>query len=118
MNANTVRGILLAILIGAVMVAGVIIASPKAHATPEQDYIYYALLEGNGFRISDPQVMKRNAQIVCADLYSGTNWRVVMARIMSEANHTVDESATIVAAAVIAYCPEMTPPEFLDSQVA
>lgn len=118
MNANTVRGLFLAMLIGAAMVAGVLIVAPKAKATPEQDYIYYALLEGNGFRISDPQVMKRNAQIVCADLYSGTNWRVVMARIMSEANHTVDEASTILAAAVIAYCPEMTPPELSNEQVA
>lgn len=118
MTSQNVRGTLLAVLIGAIMAAAVIFLAPTAKANPEQDYIYYALLEGNGFTITDPQVMKRNAQILCAELDSGTDWRVTIARLMSEGNYTLDESATILTAAIIAYCPYNAPPEMTGQQVA
>lgn len=118
MTGQNVRGTLLAVLIGAIMAAAVIFLSPTAKANPEQDYIYYALLEGNGFSITDPQVMKRNAQILCAEMERGTDWRLTVARLMSEGNYTLDESTTILAAAIIAYCPHTAPPEMTGQQVA
>lgn len=86
------------------------IAAP-ANATPEQDYVYFSILEDNGYHITSPVIAKRNAAIVCSTLRSGTPWRLVMTRIMAEADHDVDAAAVVLAASIVAYCPDQMPPE-------
>ena len=109
MNTQTIRGLLLSIAIGALMAAGILFASASAKATTEQDYLYYALLEDGGFTIMSPQTMKRNAQIVCSQLSAGTDWRLVVTDIMTDADYDLDTAALIAASAITAYCPENTP---------
>lgn len=117
MNTQTVRGLLLSLVIGALMAAGVLFAAAAAKATPERDYVYYSVLHNNGFTIYSPQVMKRNAQIVCAQLAAGYDWRLVVTKIMSEADYDLDSAALIASAAIVAYCPEHTPAELQQGTV-
>lgn len=118
MNVQTIRGLLLSVMIGALMAAGILFASAAAKASPEQDYTYYSILHNNGFTIYSPQTMKRNAQIVCAQLGAGYDWRLVVTKIMSEADYDLDSAALIASAAIVAYCPEHTPAELRQGTVA
>lgn len=92
--------------------------APAANATPEQDYIYFSLLENNGFHITRPTVAKQNADIVCSTLRAGTSWRIVMTRIMDEADYDLDTAALIMTASLVAYCPDATPAELQTQAVA
>lgn len=108
MNAMNVRGMLLAILIGAAMVAGVLLAAPS-RATTEQDYTYFSLLESNGVEVTAPQDAIYTARIICNELDAGRNWRLVMTELMTAADFDLDMASTIMAAAIIAYCPQHDP---------
>ena len=50
METGTIRAFLLTGLIITAMILGVLFA-PKSHATTEQDYQYFSLLENNGMHI-------------------------------------------------------------------
>lgn len=108
MNATNIRGMLLAMLIGAAMVAGVLLAAPS-RATTEQDYTYISLLENNGVEVTAPQDAIFTARIICNELDAGRNWRLVMTELMTAADFDLDTASTIMAAAIIAYCPQNDP---------
>ena len=108
MNATTARGMLLATLIGAAMIAGVLLAAPS-EATTEQDYMYFSLLESNGVDVTGPQDAIYTARIICNELDSGRPWRLVLTELMTAADFDLDTASTILAAAVLAYCPHNDP---------
>lgn len=117
MTSQTVRGLLLSLLIGAAMVAGVLLAAPSK-ATPEQDYIYFALLEDNGLNVTSPTKAKATASAVCNELAAGTNWRLILTQLMSGGDWDLDTATTVFAAAVIAYCPALQPDFDNDGSIA
>lgn len=108
MSAMTVRGLLLAILIGAAMVVGVLLAAPSK-ANSEQDYIYFSLLEDNGMTIKSPAAAKQLAYAICGDLERGRDWRLIVTDVMNGADWTSNDASTVVAAAIVAYCPQFDP---------
>lgn len=108
MNATNIRGMLLSMLIGAAMVAGVLLAAPS-EATTEQDYNFFAMLEGNGVEVTAPQDAIYAARIICNELDSGRNWRLVMTELMTVGDFDLDTASTIMAASIIAYCPRHDP---------
>lgn len=107
MNAHNIRGYLAAVLIGAAMVAGVLLACP-AKASPEQDYQYFALLERQGLTVTNRTQAKATAYSVCNALAAGTNWRPILRQLMS-GDLDLDSAATVFATAVTVYCPELEP---------
>ena len=111
MATQTVRGLLLAALIGALMAAGVILTMPEAGADTQQDYTYYALLEDAGITVTSPRQAKLVAAAVCAELAAGTDWRLIVTHIMTEGDFDLTTSSSIVAAALVAYCPQLQPEE-------
>lgn len=108
MSAMTIRGLLLAMLIGAAMIFGVLLAAPSK-ATSEQDYIYFSLLENNGMDITSPAAAKEVAAAICSELARGRDWRLVVTEVMNGADWGVDDASTVVAAAIVAYCPQYDP---------
>lgn len=113
MSVQTVRGMLLSMLIGAAMVAGVLLAS-NAKATPDQDYEYFALLQNEGMQITSPSKAKAVAYAVCNELRAGNNWRLIITELMNGGDWDFDTAATVFSVAVVVYCPSLTPAE-LDS---
>lgn len=109
MKSETVRGLLLSVLIGAAMAAGIMLTAPHAKATPEQDYTYYSLLESNGLTVLSPSNAKLTATAICNELAAGNSWRVILTELMNLGDWTLDDATTVFAAAVIAYCPELKP---------
>jgi hypothetical protein len=109
MSKTNLRGLLYSLLIGAFMAAGVLIAAPQAKADPEQDYVYFSLLEGNGMSVTSPAAAKATAAAICNALSSGTDWRMVITELMNGGDWDVDSATTVFAAAVIAYCPQLEP---------
>lgn len=108
MNAQNVRGLLLSMLIGASMVAGVLLAA-QAKATPEQDYVYFSLLENNGMTVTSPSKAKAVGRAVCTELAAGNPWRLVVTELMDGGDWDLDSASTVFAAAVTAYCPSLAP---------
>lgn len=108
MNANTIRGLLFSMLIGAAMVAGVLLAAPSK-ATPEQDYQFFALLENNGMSVLSPSAAKRTAADICNSLASGRYWKLVITDLMNGGDWTLQQSSTVFGAAVLTYCPSFDP---------
>lgn len=109
MTKTNVRGMLYSLLIGGLMVAGVLLTAPHAKATPEQDYMYYSLLENNGLRVTSPVQAKNTATIICNMLSSGDDWRLILTQMMTGADWDVDTATTVFAAAVTVYCPDLKP---------
>ena len=116
MTTQTIRGLLLSIIISALMVAGVLAAS-NAKADPQQDYVYFSLLEGEGLEITDPYKAKSTAYTVCNELADGMGWRLILAALMTAGDWDVDTAAKVFAAAVTVYCPSLKP-DFGESNIA
>lgn len=108
MNPNTVRGLLCSTLIGATMTAAILYTTPYAKADTNQDYLYYSMLENNGFTIASPQTMKHNAQKICADLQT-RDWRMVATDFMTDTDYDLDTTSLVIVAATTAYCPTLNP---------
>lgn len=115
MTRTNVRGLLYSLLIGGIMAAGVLLA-PHAKATPDQDYVYFSLLEGNGLKVTTPSTAKATAAAICNNLAAGTSWRMILTELMNGGDWDLDTATTVFAAAVIAYCPELEP-DFGDATV-
>lgn len=118
MTRMNVRGLLLAFLIGAAMAAGVILTTPQAKADSQQDYVYYSLLENNGMHITSPARAKELGLLICQELNQGRSWRLVVTDIMTGADFDLDSATTVVASAIIAYCPAQNPNGQANSKVA
>lgn len=112
-RSNTI-GILLSILIGAAMAAGVMLA-PTARATPQQDRQYIMLLEQNGMTVTDPVKAKATGYAICEELDTGTPWRRIITALMDGAKWDIDSAAVVFAVAVTVYCPSLAPPELADA---
>lgn len=109
MNAQTIRGALLSLLIGALMVAGILVASESA-ATPSDDYEYFSLLESQGLVVTSRPQAKATGYAICNELASGTGWQPIMATLMGgEPEWDFDTAATVFSTAVVIYCPELKP---------
>lgn len=110
MTSQNIRGTLLAILIGALMAAGVLIAGAgTARADSQQDYTYIQLLESQGFHVTNPGIAKSNAQIICSELAGGRFWKLIVTDIMTETDSDLQSAAIQFAAAVYVYCPQLDP---------
>lgn len=118
MTRTNVRGLLLAFLIGALMAAGVILTTPQAKADSQQDYIYFSLLENNGMHITSPSAAKELGLLICRDLIGGRSWRLIVTDIMTGADFDLDSATTVVASAIVAYCPAQSPNGQANSKVA
>lgn len=108
METGTIRAFLLTGLIITAMILGVLFA-PKSHATTEQDYQYFSLLENNGMHIKSPKIAKDVAYAICDELAAGRNWRLIMTELMDGGDWDIDTAATVFAAAVTVYCPSLDP---------
>lgn len=108
MVRNNIRGLLLSLLVGAVMVAGVLIAG-KANADTADDYQYYSYLESEGLVITDRALAKATAFAICQELALANDWQTIMATLMAGGDWDVDTAATVFAGAVTIYCPELKP---------
>lgn len=115
-KANT-RGILLSLLIGAVMAAGILLAS-NAKASPQEDYEYFTLLENNGLVITNRYKAKSTAYTICNELAAGTGWRTILHGLMDGGDWDLDTAATVFSVAVVVYCPELEPDLDAESNVA
>lgn len=109
MTAQTVRGVLLSLLIGALMAAGILVSAGLAKADTAQDYQFFALLEDAGITVTSPRNAKLAAAAICGELAAGNDWRLIVTEIMTTADFDLDTSSTIVAAAITAYCPSLAP---------
>lgn len=110
MTRSTVRGLLMSMLIGAAMVAGVLLAG-NAKATPDQDYEYFALLQNEGLVITSPAKAKAVGYAVCNELRAGQNWRIIMTELMNGGDWDSDTAATVFSISVVVYCPNLVPAE-------
>lgn len=109
MTKSTLRGLLCAMLIGALMVAGVLAAAGAARADTQQDYEFITTLQERGWIITNPRIMKQNAIIICDQLATGRDWRLIVTDIMTGADYSVESAGELFAAAVIVYCPALNP---------
>lgn len=110
MTAHNVRGLLYAILIGAFMAAGVLLA-PAVKADSQQDYTYINLLQSEGYTVTSPQKAINVAYLICGELATGRDWRLVLADLMVAGDTDLDTATTIFAASVAVYCPQYAPTE-------
>lgn len=101
------KKVLTAILISA---AGLATAAPSS-ATPDQDYLYFSLLEDNGLHVTVPSKAKNLAYAICDDLGNGRPWRLIISDIMSGADWTLNDASTLFGAATLSYCPSLIPAE-------
>lgn len=108
MGKNNTRGILLSMLIGALMVAG-ILAAGKAAATPQDDLEYFNMLENQGLVITNQSQAKATGYAICNELASGTGWQSIMRTLMGGGEWDMETAATVFATAVVVYCPELKP---------
>jgi len=108
MSKDNIRGTLLAILIGALMAAGVLTAG-TAKADSQQDYAYIQILESQGFHVTNPGIAKNNARIICNELASGRYWKLIVTDLMTETDSDLQSAVIQFAAAVTAYCPSLDP---------
>lgn len=108
MSKDNIRGILLSILIGGLMAAGVLTAG-SAKADSQQDYAYIQILESQGFHVTNPGVAKNNARIICSQLASGRFWKLIVTDIMTETDSDLQTAVIQFAAAVTVYCPSLDP---------
>lgn len=108
MSKDNIRGILLSVLIGALMAAGVLTAG-NAKADSQQDYEYLQILESQGFHVTNPGIAKDNARIICSQLASGRYWKLIVTDIMTETDSDVQSAVVQFAAAVTVYCPSLDP---------
>ena len=108
MSKTNTRGILLSILIGALMVAGVL-AAGKASADSADDYQYFSYLESEGLVITNRVQARATAFAICNDLALAGDWQTIVATLMDGGEWDVDTAATVFAAAVMVYCPELRP---------
>lgn len=106
--AQNIRGLLISMLIGAVMVAG-ILAAGKANADTADDYQYFSYLESEGLVITNRAQAKATAYAICNELALAGDWQTIMATLMSGGDWDVDTAATVFSAAVVIYCPELKP---------
>ena len=58
--------------------------------------------------IWNPPGMRAQGLAACADMAAGNNWRITTTKLMNN-GYTFDEAAMIVSAAVVAYCPALSP---------
>lgn len=105
---QNIRGMLLSILIGAVMVIGVLAAAGKANATPQDDLEYFSLLESQGLVVTDRAQAKATGYGICNELAAGTRWQSIMATLMGD-EWDFETAATVFATSVVVYCPELKP---------
>lgn len=110
MTAQNVRGLLYAILIGALMAAGVLLA-PTAKADTQQDYTYLTILKNEGYNVTSPQKAINVAYLICGELAKGRDWRLVLTDLMVGADVDQETAVTVFAAAVVVYCPQYRPTE-------
>lgn len=108
MSKDNIRGILLSILIGALMAAGVLTAG-SARADSQQDYTYLQILESQGFHVTNPSIAKSNARIICNQLASGRYWKFIVTDLMTETDSDLQSAVIQFAAAVTVYCPSLDP---------
>lgn len=113
-RSNTI-GILLSVLIGAAMAAGVMLTAPTARATPQQDREYYTLLEQNGMTVTDTVKARNTGYAICQELDAGTPWRRIITALMDGADWDLDSAAVVFAVAITVYCPSLYPPELADA---
>lgn len=110
MTAQNVRGLLYTILIGALMAAGVMLA-PTSRADSQQDYTYISILQSEGYNIKSPQKAINLAYLICGELATGRDWRLVLTDLMVAGDADMETATTVFAAAVAVYCPQYAPTE-------
>lgn len=89
--------------------AAVLFSAPCAHADGVQDAQFLQLITSHGMTFEDADVALREGHAVCITLAEGFSDDAVIGAVDQYMPITYDQAVTVVAAAMVSFCPQYLP---------